>query len=76
MGSGGKQASQENCETLMAEKKNESYADVINYIRTRLRFSMLKSVLVAIRGVRGKYKKPAPISTLSFNLIDTEYSEC
>ena len=57
---------------LMAEKKNESYADVINYIRTRLRFSMLKSVLIAIRGVRGKSKTAAPISNLSFNLIGVE----
>ena len=60
--------------TLMAEKKNESYADTINYIRTRLRFSMLKSVLMAVRGVRGRSKErnPAPISSLSFNLIDPD----
>ena len=57
---------------LIAEKKNETYADVINYIRTRLRFSMLKSVLIAIRGVRGKSKTSAPISNLSFNLIEVE----
>ena len=56
--------------TLMAEKKNEKYADVMNYIRTRLCFTMLKSVLIAIRGVRGQSKKAAAISTLSFNLID------
>ena len=56
--------------TLMAEKKNESYADVINYIRTRLRFSMLKSILMAVRGVRGRSKKAAPISEISFNMVD------
>ena len=61
---------------LIAEKKNESYADVINYIRTRLRFSLLKSVLMAIlRGVnrykhRGKREAtPAPIS-IEFYLIE------
>ena len=56
--------------TLLANKNNENYADVINHIRTRLRFCVLKSVLVAIRGVRGKTRKAAPISSLSFNLID------
>ena len=56
--------------TLIAQKRNESYADVINYVRTRLRFSLLKSTLTAIRGVRGKSRMAAPISTVSFNLIE------
>ena len=56
--------------TLIAEKRKENYADVINYIRTRLRFSLLKSVLTAVRGVRGSMKQPAPISSISFNLIE------
>ena len=58
---------------LLAEKRKESYSDVINHIRTRLRFCLLKSVLVALRGVRGKSKKfgdITPISALSFNLLD------
>ena len=57
---------------LIAEKRNEIYSDVISYIRTRLRFSLLKSILIGIRGVRGKYirDKTSPISSLSFNLID------
>ena len=55
---------------LIAEKKNENYADVISYIRTRLRFSVLKSILTAVRGVRGKSRPSAPISTISFNLIE------
>ena len=56
--------------TMIAEKKNENYAHVMNYIRTRLRFSLLKSVLTAVRGVRGKNRSAAPISTISFNLIE------
>ena len=44
---------------LIADKRNESYPHVINYIRTRVRFSLLKSVLT----------RPAPISSLSYNLI-------
>ena len=56
--------------TLIAAKKNEEYADVINYIRTRLRFSLLKSILTAVRGVRGKSRVAEPISSISFNLIE------
>ncbi len=56
--------------SLIADKKNERYADVMNHIRTRLRFCVLKSVLMAVRGVRGKSREAAPISSLSFNLIE------
>ena len=56
--------------SLIAAKRNENYADVITYIRTRLRFSVLKSILTAVRGVRGKTRPAAPISSISFNLIE------
>ena len=56
--------------TLIALKKNEEYSDVINHIRTRLRFSILKSVLTAVRGVRGKSRRPDPIASISFNLFE------
>ena len=56
--------------SLIALKSNEDYADVIGYIRTRLRFSLLKSVLMAVRGVRGKSRTADPISAISFNLIE------
>ena len=58
--------------TLISIKQNETYSSVVNYIRTRLRFSLLKSVLTSIRGVRGKKMNEgiAPISSLSFNLIN------
>ena len=55
--------------TLIALKRNEEYADVMNYIRTRLRFCLLKSVLTAVRGVRGSLRTASPISTISFNLV-------
>ncbi len=54
---------------LIANRKNEQYSQVINFVRTRLRFSLLKSVLIAIRGVRGKMKNESPVSNISFNLI-------
>ena len=55
--------------SLIAKKRRESYAGVLNYIRTRLRFCLLKSVIIAIRGFRGKRFKEntTPISSLSFN---------
>ena len=56
--------------TLIAEKRKENYADVMNYVRTRLRVSLLKSVLTAIRGVRGKRRAAAPVSSIDFNLIE------
>ena len=34
----------------IAEKCREPYASVITYIRTKLRFALLKSTLAAIRG--------------------------
>ena len=56
---------------LIAIKRNEDYTDIINYVRTRIRFCLLKSVLISLRGVRGKYEKETttPVSNLSFNLI-------
>ena len=59
---------------LIALKRNETYSSVINYIRTRLRFCLLKSVLISLRGVRGKstHEKLSPVSSLSFGLIDFE----
>ena len=53
--------------TLIAAKRNEEYSDVINYIRTRLRFSLLKSILTAVRGGRGKSRLAEPISSIAFN---------
>ena len=36
----------------ISDKKGEQYAHVMGFIRTRLRFSLLRSVLIAVRGVR------------------------
>ena len=60
--------------TLISQKRDERYSDVVNFMRTRMRFSILRSVLTAVRGVRGKSKRDdvAPISTLSFNLIENK----
>ena len=55
---------------LLAKKRNEEYADVMCYMRTKIRFSILRSTLVAVRGERGKRpSKTDPILSVNFNLI-------
>ena len=56
--------------TRIAEEKNEKYEDVIFHLRVRLRFGILRSTLMALRGQRGKtMKKIENIEETSFNLI-------
>ena len=54
---------------LISRKRNEDYKHVISHIRTRIRFSLLRSALVAIRGERGKRFQSKPISSVAFNMI-------
>ena len=55
---------------MIASKKNEEYHHVMNHIRTRIGFALLRSVLVAVRGERGKRKIPSQsISSVSFNMV-------
>ena len=56
---------------LIARKRGEEYADVVNHIRTRIRFSLLRSILLAIRGERGRMRKEneRPIADLSLNIV-------
>ena len=56
---------------LISNKTQEDYSKVMNHIRTRVRFTLLKSTLIAIRGERGKQKKSDGkcISELSFNTL-------
>ena len=55
---------------LISRKRNEEYHQVIAHIRTRVRFSLLRSVLVAVRGERGKRQQTSkPLSDVSFNMI-------
>ena len=61
---------------LISMKRGDTYSDVVNYIRTRIRFSLLRSILVAIRGERGKRRKVQyeEVSDLSLNLIPEQSS--
>ena len=53
-----------------ADKKKEKYSDVAAHIRTVVRFSILRSTLVALRGFRGRGKiQNQTLDEISFNLI-------
>ena len=56
---------------LISAKRGEQYSDVVNHIRTRIRFSLLKSILVAVRGERGRRRREisVPLSDISLNLV-------
>ena len=54
---------------MIAEKRGEQYPDVINFVRTKLRFSLLRSVLIAVRGVRGKHIREPYLGNIAFNLV-------
>jgi len=55
----------------IADRTRERYSDVMNCMRTKLTFAMLRSVLISVRGSRGKTTKvpETPLSYISFNLI-------
>ena len=59
--------------SLLSEKKGNSYSDTISFIRRRLRFCILKTTLVALRGYRGrKQTDTLPIEGMDFNQIPHE----
>ena len=61
---------------LISVKRGEVYSHVVNHIRTGLRFALLKSILIAIRGERGRKRRTigVPLSEISLNLIPTQSS--
>ena len=56
---------------LIARKRKESYADVISFIRKKLRFALLKATLIALRGYRGRPEitNNTELSEIDFNLV-------
>ena len=66
---------------LISHKRKERYSSVLSYIRTRISFAMLKSILVSIHGVREKCVRKdhevKNVSEVAFGLIPVEDSyEC
>ena len=59
---------------LIAKNRKEKYGDVISYIRTKICFAMLKTILVSIYGVRSKTEKVIvkDVADIAFGLIPRE----
>ena len=54
----------------MATKQNEKYSQVLHHMRVKIRFALLRRVLISVRGERGKRLPPGkPLSSTSFNLV-------
>ena len=60
----------------IAGRRGEEYSHVIGFMRGRLRFALLRSVLISIRGVRGKVMRDPPMNFLPFNLIPSWGTLC
>ena len=55
---------------LITAKRKEHYSEVMRHIRTSLRFALLRSTLVAVRGIRGKDSNgTAKLDDISYNLV-------
>jgi hypothetical protein len=57
--------------TLISKKRNILYSDAVSYVRRRIRFSILRTTLIALRGYRGKEAKHIDPSDEDLNLIPT-----
>ena len=56
-------------------KKGQRYSDVMSFVRRRLRFDLLRTCIISIRGYRGtRTLPPTAISDLDLNLINTPKS--
>ena len=63
---------------LIARKRKERYCDMVRHVRTRIRFAMLRTTLIALRGYRGKKtdnKCETTFSEVSYNLIPAPMKE-
>ena len=62
--------------TLLAAKTGQDKSLVMANLRRRLRFELLKTVLIAVRGHRGRYyQKAIPVDELDLNLVHTTNDE-
>ena len=62
--------------TLLAAKTSQDKSLIMANLRHRLRFELLKTVLIAVRGHRGRhYEKAIPVDELDLNLAHTTNDE-
>jgi hypothetical protein len=55
--------------TLIAKKRNILYSEAVSYVRRRIRFSILRTTLIALRGYRGKNAKDVNLAEEDLNLF-------
>ena len=55
---------------LLADKKNDRCKEIVNHMRTRLCFSLLRSILMAVLGVRGRHRSQEPVAMVEFSLVE------
>ena len=70
------------CEIFIAKlaeklsyKSDESYASVITWLRTKLSFSILKSVNLCVRGSRSPFKNPYQVQEMEDFRLNTRLAE-
>ena len=49
-------------------RTGQKYSDVISFIRKRIRFDLLKTTIIALRGDRGKKMRAEGVADLDINL--------
>ena len=56
---------------LIAEKRTEKYNEVVEHVRTSLRFALLRATLVAVRGIRGRDSSEGcdELDEISYNIV-------
>ena len=55
--------------TLLAKKRNILYSEAISYVRRRIRFSILRTTLMALRGYRGTGARSCKLVEEDLNII-------
>ena len=55
--------------TLLAKKRNILYSEAISFVRRRIRFSILRTTLISLRGYRGSGGRPCALEEEDLNLI-------
>ena len=62
--------------TLLAAKTSQNKSLIVANLRHRLRFELLKTLLIAVTGHRGRYyEKAIPVDKLDLNLAHTTDDE-
>ena len=56
----------------LSMKRGERYSDTVSFIRRRIRFDLLRTCVISLRGYK-KCTQPEKIAALEFNLRPTAY---